>query len=186
MFRIIQRTILKRKPYLLLAEARILLEHPTSHRLISSYSVVGTNILHETNASICKYGQRHFTTSKNFQDDNVNSPEEPCSQRSDEIKGKHLASFKPRLAIFYKCKVCGTRNNHTFEKQSYLEGIVIVRCAGCENDHLIADNLGWFKDSDNRNIEQILAARGEKVQTLSDFDVPPDLLELLRDKKKDS
>ncbi|KAK6979282.1 mitochondrial protein import protein ZIM17 [Biomphalaria glabrata] len=36
-----------------------------------------------------------------------------------------------------------------------------------------------FKDVNKRNIEEILAAKGEKVKTVSDFDIPPDLMELI-------
>ena len=49
-------------------------------------------------------------------------------------------------------------------KGSYEKGIVLVRCQGCENLHLIADRLGWF--GDRTDIEEILAARGEEVRRM--------------------
>ncbi|KAL1514591.1 hypothetical protein AB1Y20_003685 [Prymnesium parvum] len=49
-------------------------------------------------------------------------------------------------------------------KKSYEQGIVIVRCQACENQHLIADNFGWFGDA--VNIEQMMAERGEEVQRI--------------------
>lgn len=72
--------------------------------------------------------------------------------------------------MMYTCAVegCGTKQARTFSKQSYEKGVVLVRCEGCNNLHLIADNLGWFEADGvfkgrKVNIETLLKEKGEKV-----------------------
>ncbi|XP_074654295.1 uncharacterized protein LOC141908248 isoform X2 [Tubulanus polymorphus] len=63
---------------------------------------------------------------------------------------QQLGKLDKRLCIVYTCKICQTRSSKTFSKKSYESGVVIVKCPGCENKHLIADNLGWFQHVDGK------------------------------------
>ncbi|KAH9479760.1 hypothetical protein JR316_0008355 [Psilocybe cubensis] len=78
--------------------------------------------------------------------------------------------IEPKLSLTFTCTVsgCGERSTHQFTKKAYEKGIVLVQCPGCKNRHLIADHLGWFKDSTQggklRTVEDILKEKGETVK----------------------
>ncbi|KAF4569765.1 hypothetical protein EYR36_009566 [Pleurotus pulmonarius] len=86
---------------------------------------------------------------------------------SSEIK---LDVLEPRLSLTFTCTAgeCHERSTHTFTKRAYERGIVLVECPGCKNRHLIADHIGWFKESTEegklKTVEDLLRARGEKVR----------------------
>lgn len=93
-----------------------------------------------------------------------------CSQQSSN-DGVPIGKLDGRLNLIYTCGLCQTRNSHFISKQAYEKGVVIVTCENCENKHLIADNLDWFKDMKEKNIEEMMAKKGEvvlKVKPVSD------------------
>ena len=51
-------------------------------------------------------------------------------------------------------------------KNAYHNGIVIVRCPGCDNQHLIADRLGWLEDGGNWDVLDELQKRGENARLI--------------------
>lgn len=71
---------------------------------------------------------------------------------SESASTQSIGTVKPRMGIAFTCKVCNSRSSHTFSKLSYTKGIVIIKCPGCQNNHLIADNLGWFKHVEHRYV----------------------------------
>ncbi|XP_041369039.1 uncharacterized protein LOC121383220 [Gigantopelta aegis] len=126
--------------------------------------------------SRCEHGYvfaKHSEDQGSKQDEIITSEAQPnteTDERSVSFGGGQQALGKlttTHMRILYTCKVCGSKNMNTFSKTSYRHGVVIVTCQGCKNNHLIADNLGWFEHIDKRNIEEILASKGEKVKNIS-------------------
>ncbi|KAK1927261.1 DNL zinc finger-domain-containing protein [Papiliotrema laurentii] len=85
-------------------------------------------------------------------------------------KSQPIGQLEPRLSMTFTCTAgeCGHRSTHEFSKRAYTRGIVLVQCPSCKNRHLIADHIGWFKESTEegtlRTVEDLLRARGEAIQ----------------------
>ena len=89
------------------------------------------------------------------------------------------------MAIVYTCNVCQTRSIKQFTAQAYEHGVVLVRCPGCQNLHLIADRLGYFADDEhhgkNWDVERLVTSTGQSLtRVVTDDNVleltPEDLL----------
>lgn len=96
--------------------------------------------------------------------------------------GNNTATLKvdnPQLMIAFTCKKCDTRSSHTFSKQAYTSGSVLIQCPGCLGRHLIADNLNIFSDS-KFNLEEYLKKSGQNLATDTQDLVFEDIPESLR------
>lgn len=91
-----------------------------------------------------------------------------------DIPGATSGSGK-KLAIVFTCNVCNTRSAKKFSEQAYLNGVVMVRCPGCESLHLIADRLGFFEDrgedGSGWDIEKAMKNMGENVKAVTNDNV---------------
>lgn len=89
-----------------------------------------------------------------------------------------------RMLIGFTCKKCSHRTHRTMSHHAYHNGIVLIECGGCQTRHLIADNLGWFKDTPNaaRRIEDMTLEVGEIRRNLKlSEEESKGLIELLKE-----
>ena len=85
---------------------------------------------------------RHFSTGPTK--DRNDGAVETVSQFMD-VPGVKTEGDK--MVLMFTCTVCDTRSARKISKQAYHHGIVLVRCGGCKNRHLIADRMGVFEDT---------------------------------------
>lgn len=108
-----------------------------------------------------------------FADDSLDETTGHMATTEDEavsiaIPGSQTGGRK--LVIVFTCAVCDARSAKQFTERAYNHGVVIVRCPGCSNLHLIADRLGYFQDGDF-DLKSIAESRGEKIKTVTEDNV---------------
>ncbi|WWD19065.1 hypothetical protein CI109_103523 [Kwoniella shandongensis] len=98
------------------------------------------------------------------------SPRIEAPSEGENTKPQKIGQIEPRLQMTFTCTAdgCGHRSTHEFSKRAYTKGLVLVQCPECKNRHLIADHIGWFKESLEggklKTVEDLLAAKGEKIR----------------------
>lgn len=116
-----------------------------------------------------QHSLRKFSTSFPAHCSKAENGTEEKDRSPDSQTKQELTTLPTKMFLAYTCEVCKVRNQKTISKQAYTKGVVIVKCDGCANNHLIADNLGWFTDTKKQwNIEDIMALKGETVRKISD------------------
>lgn len=75
-----------------------------------------------------------------------------------------------KFTLMYTCTVCDTRAAKIISKQAYSTGVVLVRCPGCQNLHLIADRMGWFED-DSWDVQKLLNEHGQGAKLVTNDNV---------------
>jgi mitochondrial protein import protein ZIM17 len=109
--------------------------------------------------------------SKTISATSCNIEDKDKSDMTINIPGSQTGGKK--LAIIFTCTVCDTRSAKQFTENAYQKGVVIVTCPGCQNKHLIADNLGFFEDREDGgwNIEKAMEKMGQPVTLVTDDNV---------------
>ncbi len=61
------------------------------------------------------------------------------SSSSDDSSGRQaLGSAGRGLVMVFTCSKCDTRSAKSFSRRAYDHGLVLVRCPGCDSQHLVA------------------------------------------------
>lgn len=81
-----------------------------------------------------------------------------------------------RFIVLYTCKVCETRSAKSVSRQAYTEGVVLIRCDGCQKLHLFADHLKWFDDQ-AIDIETIMREKGTEARWTNSLELTQEQLD---------
>jgi hypothetical protein len=129
--------------------------------------------VHDHNKDNDKDETKQSAAASNDSSMKVASEDPPAPTTDFSIPGAQKGGKK--LAIVFTCTVCDTRAAKQFTENAYQNGVVVVTCPGCGNKHLIADNLGYFKEDEDAgggwNIETAMAKLGQNVNMVTNDNV---------------
>lgn len=125
-------------------------------------------------------------TSAKSEYESIKSALEADTLQKDASSPEGQVKTEKRMLIGFTCKQCQHRTHRTMSHHAYHHGIVLIECAGCQSRHLIADNLGWFKDTPKaaKKIEEMTEVVGEIRKSLKldeNENESRGLVELLKD-----
>uniref|UniRef100_A0A7S1XBY6 DNL-type domain-containing protein n=1 Tax=Compsopogon caeruleus TaxID=31354 RepID=A0A7S1XBY6_9RHOD len=95
------------------------------------------------------------------------------SQPRESSHGTHTPKSRgpiehDRMGVAFTCGVCEHRVSKKITKKAFTTGVVIIVCPQCDSKHLIADNLGWYRDWVNRdgpwNVADFAIESGQAVR----------------------
>lgn len=104
------------------------------------------------------------------------------SESESKDKDKKVLGFvgADMIGLAFTCDAndCGTRISKRIKRRSYERGTVVVQCPTCEKYHIIADNMGMYKEVTGgaRNVEELAKQQGQKVKRVdsASFDFKDD------------
>jgi DNL zinc finger len=151
------------------------------HRWITSRSTTDPSPTSETTVDDAKQQQHQqqtttttaTATGKTLMNDDVDDDDDSSVRIRIDIPNEGHDWVVPgaitggkKLAAVFTCKVCETRSIKQFTEQAYTSGVVIVRCPGCQNQHVLADRLGYFDDQPI-DLDRIARENGESLTTIT-------------------
>ncbi|KAL4955544.1 DNL zinc finger-domain-containing protein [Aspergillus filifer] len=89
-------------------------------------------------------------------------PSNPDTDAANAEQNRTRREKEPAYQLTFTCKPCGERSTHRISKHGYHRGTVLIRCPGCENRHVISDNLKIFFEH-KMTLEDMLAQSGRKL-----------------------